>query len=246
MNKDLKDYIDSFGMIVNKFDHDGGDSCAHGCAIIYSILLVDTLSASFKAMCLGIDPTFYVSKLDSKENPGRYCRHPDPNKWYSNPDTLSRDQLTPLLALIGLLKIKTRRWNLFKQHIKRLLLFAWNTRKNGQINPPWKVPDLCGPDIWGMWIRAFRFWPLYPVLLVSDFQTLIGSFIYRLKLSSNTIQMNHIIVVDYSNRIMPTPLSYLSKIVYGKEIPKAALQASWGPEWQAPVDTYLTKLVDSW
>lgn len=238
--KNLSDYMDSFNMVVTLVDRDGGDSCAHGCAILYASVREDDINA--EAM-LGQ----YTPKLEHTS--GRYVRHPDPTKWYSHTDTFSRDQLTPLLALLGLRQQYAALRRLFWQHMKHGLLFAWNTRDNdtfpGDADYAWKLPDVTFIDIMGMYIRGFDLWPLYPILMLCDIPTLIGSLIYRLKLSDSTIQMNQVIMVDYANTVMWTPVAWMAKKVYGKETPKAALAASWGPAWQPPVDDFLTRLIDN-
>jgi hypothetical protein len=238
--KKLSDYIDSYGMIVTTDTYDGGDSCAHGCAILYAAAVTGTPS---------LNPWQYVSNLE--KSPGLYVRHPDPAKWYSRTNTFSRDQMTPLLALLGLLKDKKRLWQIFVRHLYHVLLFSWNTRRNDSypdehtgVSYAWKIPDLTIMDTWGVYIRGFRLWPLYPLLLICDLPTLVGSLIYRMKWSDSTIQMNHIVMVDFANRIMATPVSWIAKKIYGKEIPKAALIASWGVWWQPPVDEYLTRLIE--
>lgn len=238
--KDIKSYIDSFGMITT-LPGDGGDSCAHGCSIIYAL------------MCLGATDVFkqypqlvpltYVSKLE-KSN-GRFVRHPDPAMWYSNPATFSRDQLIPLICLLGYVGHTHRLTRLFVAHLKLLLMFAWNTLPNGPTPyTQWKLPDLCGPDILGLYIRAFDWKLLYPLLFICDIPTLIGAIIYRLDLNSSTLQMNQVIVTDFSTQVMSTPVSWLAKKIYGKATPIAALNASWGPGWQPPVDTYLIPMIN--
>lgn len=238
--KNLNDYLDDFDMIVTLVDRDGGDSCAHGCAILYAAVRLEDISTE---ALLGL----YTPKLEVDS--GLYCRHPDKTKWYSHNDTFSRDQLTPLIALLGIRQQYAALRRLFRAHMKHLLLFAWNTRNNdtyqGEADYAWKLPDITFIDILGMYIRGFDVWALYPLLLLCDVPTLIGSLIYRLKLSSSTIQMNQVIMVDYANTVMRTPVAWLAKKVYGKETPKAALVASWGPAFQPPVDEYLTRLIDN-
>lgn len=241
--KNLSDYIDKNGMVCTLPNppQDGGDSCAHGCAILYAAIRNDDVPT--EAM-LGV----YSSKLEVTS--GRYCRNPDTTMWYSRVNTFSRDQLTPLLALLGIRQQYAATRRLFWQHMKHLLLFAWNTRQNasypGTSAYAWKIPDITGPDILGMYIRAFDVWALYPILFLSDVFTLAGSIIYRLKLSSSTIQMNQIIMVDFSNLVMPTPISWLAQKIYGKATPIAALNASWGQyDWQPPVEQYLGKMIEN-
>lgn len=234
MNKKLSDYVDRFGMIVTKFDRDGGDSCAHGCAILYASLL------THRPM---LDCNVYTIRLQKDDT---YCRHPDKTKWYSRSNTLSRDQFTSMLILLGQMEDKDQLRRLFHAHLKHCLLFAWNTTGVDTDGKDWKVPDLTFIDILGLWIRAFRCHILYPLLFLFDTPALIGSILYRFKFVASTIQMNHVLIVDFSNRVMPTFISRLTMWIYGKKTPTDALTTSWGSEWQPPVNTYLIPLIESW
>ena len=258
--KNVQDYIDNFGMVVTN-EKDGGDSCAHGMAIMYGCAVTKTTPP--------LNPDTYISKLESSDK-GRYRRHPDQTKWYSNTNTLSRDQLTPLLCYMGLVK-HPGRVALFLRHLLKCLLLTWNTRENGATsangylswpanlkfffginipaNPTYsmKLPDLTGPEIWACWIRAFRLWPLYPLLMIFDIQTLIGCIQNRYFPSTN-IQMNNVITTDFSTRIMPTPTSLLARKIYGKSVPINALNANWGDPtpMNPPVNQYLNPVIETW
>lgn len=111
--KNLADYIDKNGMVCTLPNppQDGGDSCSHGCAILYSAIRCGDVNT--EAM-LGT----YTSKLEV--NNGEYCRNPDPSMWYSRVNTFSRDQLTPLLALLGLRQQYPALRRLFWAHLKHL------------------------------------------------------------------------------------------------------------------------------
>jgi hypothetical protein len=63
--------------------------------------------------------------------PGIYVRHPDPTKWYSNPDTTSRDQLFPVIAYCAVSEDHARLWRLFKAVAARGF-FAQNTLRIGE------------------------------------------------------------------------------------------------------------------
>lgn len=258
--KILSDYTDAFGMVTTINPVDGGDSCAHGCAILYAATILDDQATQ---SALGV----YTAKLEKEY--GRYVRHPDPLKWYSNIDTFSKDQLIPLLCLLGIRGTRPAIRRIILKHLERLFLFSWNTRENGAVstNTPvmtwyqrigyifglynpgipcfnWKIPDITLIDIFGLYVRGLDLYILYPLLFLCDIPTLISSTLYRYKLSSSTIQMNQILSIDFSNRVMPTPISWLAKKIYGKTIPEAALIASWGQDWQPPVDVYLTNLIN--
>jgi len=276
--KNLNDYIDKFGMIVTK-EGDGGDSCAHGCAIAYGALRTGTKEKVF----INVDALHKA--------PGRFVRHPDPDKWYSDLDRMSRDQLSPLLALLGLIGTKDSRkvlWQIFKAHAKRLFLFSWNTRRNdptpenhgkarypddpgvkqltrkdkfiikyripfleitsGYHNYNWKLPDITFMETWATYIRGFRLYPLYPLLLLFDLENFLGSVKYRMSgFKASDIQMNHVVLTDLATHIMPTPISLLSRYIYGKKYAIWALNRKWGGiENEPPVNQFLVPMVEQW
>src|SRR5690606_36918964 len=108
-------------------------------------------------------------------NQGNYCRHPDPSKWYSKSDVMSRDQATPNVIAMGLTNNRKLLLDFFKGHLKRGLLFMTNTRHNEPSNTKAKLPDVTGPEFWGYYIRGFKLWFLWPILLIFDLETLITS-----------------------------------------------------------------------
>lgn len=185
-----------------------------------------------------------------------YWRNPSLQRWslsfYNQYLYESRIPSTPLLAWLGTVGHEPAQRSakyLFLAHLKRALLFTWNTRDNGiprEEPAPWKLPDLTGPEIWAMWIRVFRVYLLYPLLLVFDVYTLLSSIIYRY-LQSSTLQMDHIIVTDFSTRVMPTPTSLLARWIYGKKVALNALKVTFtDDEDNPPVDQYLGPLVKDW
>lgn len=145
--------IDKWGYIVHGPMHDGGDTCAnHFTALYCKIGSQADLERSLLGLVRGGIP----------------IRHPDPTKWYSRTDRTSRDQLTPYLCFVaesGSLKQKlfTRLW---LQHAKLGWMWAWNTRKNGVIDTPWKLPDFCGPDIWAVYARGLLNHSLFAILVL--------------------------------------------------------------------------------
>lgn len=241
--KQLNDYIDKNGMICTSPTNglDGGDSCAYGFAIFYSAIIAHQIPNIGSGVV-------YAKKLE--QQPGRYCRNPDLTKWYSQTSTFSRDQLIPLICYLGIAGYTDFLIRLFIAHLKRGLLFAWNTTQDNQwVDKPgytWKFPDLTGPDIWALWIRAFNAWYLYPLLIILDLYTLIGMLFYRLSLIQTTLQMNCILEIDFSNQKLMTPISWLTKKIYGKSMPIAALEETFGPEMNPPVNQFMVPMVEKW
>jgi hypothetical protein len=91
------EYTDSFGCITEKQsqDYDGGDS-AHRFGITVTCLkLLDEEALA--------DNLYRTSMNKYEVSPGVFCRHPDSDKWYSDPRNLSRDQLSMLvLAMLSM------------------------------------------------------------------------------------------------------------------------------------------------
>lgn len=189
MIEKFQPYIDRYFLLGRKQANgnlDGGDSCHKTCH-------ADWLSAYgfHEDLFITLHPTNIIHES------GIPVRNPDTTMWYSNPNTTSRDQLKAFITY-GVLLNRLALNVIFKQHLKRLLLFAYNTRRNWQYptaaehaaaqlngvigqdvvwNYKWKMPDFCGPEIWALYVRGFRFYPLYPLLPILDIETLLGVII---------------------------------------------------------------------
>lgn len=138
-------------------------------------------------------------------------RHPDDSKWYGQPDRFSRDQLIPAICggvlnvLVGICI-----HDIYSLHKKKLFLTAWNTRGNGATDMPTKFPDVCGPEVWALWIRYKRPWWARLVLGFLDLQTLIGAVQWRLEPKSNRVTRNHMLVCITARQVLPTLVSRLA------------------------------------
>lgn len=187
--------IDSYGMPCTKqYDGslDGGDTAA----------ILGTLIA------LGKDEYNGLSLILSKwKNP---VRHPDISKWYGQPDRFSRDQLIPLIcSAIRFGHSVYFQW-LFGQHRNKLFLFAWNTRGNGAMEKPWKLPDLCGPSVWALWIRYYKPWWAHLALCTLDLELLVGACLWKwFQPKTNRVTRNFMLMSISCRRTMPTLVSRL-------------------------------------
>lgn len=139
-------------------------------------------------------------------------RHPDRKKWYGQPWRYSRDQLTAMLA--GRILSGMPSTNLWRAHRKRLCLTAWNTLNNDGSAKSWpaSMGDICGPEIWALWIRYHSPWWGWLVLWFLDLQTLIGAIQWRW-FTPETFQIsrNHMLVSIVARRRMP---SLVSLVIY--------------------------------
>lgn len=211
------EYQDTFWMIKGN-NEDGGDTCQRvGMVYVGRKWLGETyyfIREKYQKQ---------LEKLECPDKPNHYRRHPDPVMWYSRCNVLSRDQATPLVIGMGVFKFKKKLFWFMLHHIKRLG-FMTNTRKNHQWetiylqkkygnprdnwNYKWKLPDFCGPEFWGLYIRGFKFWPLYPLLILFDLETLIGAIVRRFNEDDDVL--NHVMISQYALRCMPTPTSWIT------------------------------------
>jgi hypothetical protein len=220
-------YIDAYAIIVQK-DLDGGDSLHREGLYAFGKWLRYNREAN----------SFHIDEIPERQDPGKimdkfevqpgiYVRHPDPNKWYSNPDTTSRDQLIAVIAYCAAYKDYPRLWRLFKAVAGRGF-FAQNVLRNGDVPKQWKVPDTMLGHL-GLFIRAGGWWtaPLYPLLYVTDaldlmstvlqqfplhFETARGRF--RLKERRDVDDNNTILAHLMAAHFKPTPISWLDRIIY--------------------------------
>lgn len=186
----LKNWTDGRGLVCYRGEDgtlEGGDTCANQFTALY---------------CGPHGPSDVSRALLALTYNGVPIRHPDKSKWYSSTNRTSRDQLTPYLCFVATPNkvlpgvVRKYFWRLLLQHAKRGFAFAWNTRRNFVYedyvehlkhstpdvawNYSWKLPDLCGPNIWSIYLRgaANYFWPIgllgYPLLLLADLFNFVG------------------------------------------------------------------------
>lgn len=222
-------YIDAYAVIVQK-DMDGGDTLhregmyAFGKKLRYSQLenkvYLEVSPVRRPASAGEIMDKFEVA-------PGIYVRHPDPSKWYSNPETTSRDQLIPVIAYCAAYEDYPRLWRLFKAVAQRGM-FAQNWIRIGEGETDKKIPDPMHLNL-AQFIRAGGWWtaPFYPLLFVFDSIELVGTLLSALPLhfkddhwiprrrTPNDVDDNNIIVQHLLAAVYkPTPISELNRYLY--------------------------------
>lgn len=212
-------YLDDNGLPVT-VDGDGGDSCADA----------GTIWALSKTQPL-INMAMY--NQDGEEP----VRHPNKAKWYGRPGRFSRDQLIPYLCFLIMWPAPHLRENLFRQHKKKWLVTTWNRIRNFvyedkdehyikstpdvKWDPSPKMPDLTLFEVWGLWIRAYRAYLLYPLLLIFDLETLGGTITWWWR--EDRLTRNHLLVMYVTNKVMPTPWSWLTWVL----TPKVRMVDAW-------------------
>ena len=203
-----KEYLNGYNEIVT-IEKDSGDSAFHAAHWFYFNMFGD------KQLTM-------VNGLISKE--GYLRRSQVPGYWGSLWDRASRDQSMSFIIMLF-----HRGFNapeIFVSHLKRGLLFARNFRKNGVIETPWKVPDYMGPfsGMWGVWIRGFRFWPLYPLLLILDLALMVHVITFNIK-PREPNQL--LLLLAFSRTRLPTPLSFVAWRVLNKTKVRIELARYW-------------------
>ena len=206
-------FIDSHGLLDKRSHPDGGDTCQRE-GMYFSLLGMQGLT--------GPRYPFVMKELHVAD--GVFLRHSNPDYDASDWDRMSRDQFQPMVIAAGYMS-RVELNKIFRGHLGRGFLFTNNTRRNGATkknhglmvagevrNYNWKLPDLTGPEIWGNFIRAYNFWPLYPLLLLLDLELFLGALKWRFYPSHN-ITMNHTLSLFQALDRMPTPLSILASYV---------------------------------
>lgn len=158
---------DEFGLIVQK-DGDGGDTC-NRLGLFYSALtvLVETDDLGLPpSVGLFADRAILTGNLPN----GRYCRHPDKTKWYSNPNNVTRDQMAPMECALALNGQRAA----LKAHValrakRGMLHFSTQDQVEGHPNAvQYKLPDLCSPQELAVIIRGMGWKWLRPLLVLLD------------------------------------------------------------------------------
>lgn len=132
--KNLSDFIDQYGFIVHH-DQDGsggGDSAQR----TFGKVILDL--AQYKA----IGCSQFSDQVNLVTCHGDVRRHWDPNFWPGQPGYGSRDNFAPLMLALRLAQ-HSRRFEIMNWVWKRCG-FLWNTKKIGQHDSSWKVPDFIG------------------------------------------------------------------------------------------------------
>lgn len=174
--------IDSYGLPATINQADGSLMMGDSCADYFNILALSDLTDD-KAT-LFFDPF--------SEQP---LRHPDHTQWWGMPNRESRDQLLPILCYGAIRHVKTEFLSaVFKSHMKRLFLFAWNTRGD-EVESSWQFPDLTTLEVMSLWLRIYRPLGYRLILPIMDLETLVDALLWRYyQPESNQITRNHMLV----------------------------------------------------
>jgi hypothetical protein len=224
--------IDNYGLILS--GGDGGDSCQRMFTVFLRENILQSINKGVPQFSNMVGPTYAQTLLEPKAD-GNYIRNPDPTKWYSDPTTTSRDQLTAPLCYHAYEAFHGNGYS--KRYLIRLLwacikrgMFAQNIHRNwGELG--WKVPDFMDPSIWSVFLRGSKLlsYVFYPLLMVLDMFMLIGviiklwapitkdgtlQFVARSPDDSDDENLNNVIMV--AQYTLATPFSWLARKLYKK------------------------------
>lgn len=171
LSADFKPFIDKFGLIAQKDTSgaDGGDS-THRFGIIISCLKM--LGQKYWVTNDYVVDDYYNQTIVRYMTADDvYTRHPDPEKWYSNPLNFSRDQTTMLLKSMMVMGDKIKIKGLAIKLIKNLGRYP-NVYPNyavpGEDRYKKKFPDIITPNGIADFVRSLGGKLFYPLLCILD------------------------------------------------------------------------------
>lgn len=190
-------YLDKYGLIVQA-DGDGGDSAQRTGFYYFGVLFAQECSAND---CIN-DWVHFMACLKRLNTPEGFIRNPE--KW-NDPKDFSRDQHNPLVMAMGAY------CGYFDSILGPILLS--HLKRFGK----YQNKDWAGPVDWGIYVRAFSAWYLYPYLLFSDLFLILGSMVNIVKSFDRTYTddaPNWCMTLVQAKHFMPTPLSWIARKLY--------------------------------
>ena len=217
----MQPWIDQNGLIAMK-DGDEGDSCAREALFAVCIRELYDQGKINMADYLLLRKRYWENTIKLSDSQGTLKRGLIPNSWVSQSDgiVMSRDQWYPSVIAFGSLDLKGLLNYMFFGHLfHRGLLFTSNTCPNWIMkNSPqyrWKFPDVTLLDSWGIYIRAYKAWILYPFLFLFDLPILVQSLIliYNSFYNPNSTSdvPNHLCSLIQAKRRMPTLITWIAR-----------------------------------
>lgn len=164
-------------------------------------------------------------------------RHHDYTKWYGRSGCFSRDQLIPIVAMLTLVSYK-RMYSLFKRLILRGGAL-WNTKKIGQDSVEKKIPDFIGTSTLAMFLRGicyhntwqtiFIYWIIFALDIALVFHVLWRCLVGLFNKDNVGDDLNLCVILLHA-KLVPTPLSFLSRKLYLWLRPKPGFVQVFGSE----------------
>lgn len=225
--------VDNSGLIVS-YGNDGGDSCCRNYTFHLRNEILNQLSLP-QSSSTSIVAKYKRTQAILEESSGCYVRNPNPdiygNKmWYNDPNTTSRDQLTPVICYLAYMSYHGDPDA--DAALQRLVIacdkryqFAQNNRAADGTK---KIPDFMTPDLWSIQMRAHGKL-LLPIIAVCDafiFLSVVaklwgpvvkdGTFNFRLPGPTDTDDENTNNVLMAAQYTYDTPFSWLARKLYKK------------------------------
>lgn len=198
---------DSNKLLVVRNDgvDDGGDTLANEARYWFNLYISKTFSDR------DIDPGSVLNLLQIEDCV--FIRNPIK---YNDPNDVSRDQMTPLIALLGLMGFKDMLKTILKKQLSRWGLFP--------------NKDIDGPVDFGNYIRAFKAWYLYPFLWLTDLGLVVESIIRNFsKVTDSSDDLDHTVLLIQAQHVLPTLISFIARKIYthGRAQSSGGVQEAW-------------------
>lgn len=224
----IKSNIDAYGLIANMPGNDEGDSSNREGVFAVAMRELYYLGKISSLDYASIQNRYATRLLNLKCGAGGLRRGLDTKPWTYQDCVMSRDQWIPNAIAAGSLELQNWLDYLFLGHLRRGLLFTTNTCPDEvfQTKQNWKIPDLTILSSHGIYIRSYKFWPLYPLLWLFDLEILVNSLIIVYQSYSNPAEtdvVNHICKLIQAKRRLPTLVSWLATKVL--KLDKRGMQA---------------------
>lgn len=228
MGKNWSEFVDSYGLIVQVGAYfpgsiDRGDSLQRNG--FYALAITHNQK---KSSAIYVFEKYKFKRRMKKCNvgPGLYVRHPAPEgNAHTSIWKTSRDQMRSNIIAAGIFKQDGILKPILKALAGRWFKF-WNIMKDGE--PDWnkapnewsmgrKFGDISGPEDFACYIRALRWYWLYPVVAVLDVAMVLGSIVKIFVTVNNPKEyddVSRIVLLYQAQKVMPTPLSWLARKLY--------------------------------
>ena len=197
-------YRDQTGMII-AFSGSREDSLNWTSHFVYLTDSKIDIQKHFK-----VDFGAYVRSKTKELGQNDFC------SFYKNPwiGTISRDQLTGLIASLIKQKKYIELIQVILHHSLRLFLFSYNTIENGTdpVLKKYRKPDITLLNIWAMYLRGFGVlsWIFWPLLCFFDLQALIELIFVNKPHFNEDDNISYLIRLFVSREYVPTPVSWLT------------------------------------
>lgn len=156
-----------YGMLLSQSNKDQGDTSQRVGALF--VLLSEINIKAVEDRIVEQHLSYDMSMMALQSQVGIYRRTNDLTYWGSNPNFMSRDQLSVIKLAHCMREDKYRLFQTFRRAASRLF-FHQNCRVDGPKNEElgWKFPDIMAPSEWGVFARGLLGRASYIVTYITD------------------------------------------------------------------------------